>query len=99
MPCFFVYSNPLYNLDVNIPDRFITEMELRRNNGDRGSRKYVAYKGIIYDVTDCPKWRLEMHESLHFPGQDLTSELPDSPHGEDVFSRPCVKVIGKLQIS
>lgn len=30
-------------------------MELRRNNGDRGSRKYVAHKGIVYDVTDCPK--------------------------------------------
>jgi predicted heme/steroid binding protein len=38
-----------------------------------------------------------MHEQLHFPGQDLTSELPDAPHAEDVFSRPCVKVIGRLQ--
>jgi predicted heme/steroid binding protein len=84
---------------MNVPDHIVTEMELRRNNGDRGSRKYVAFKDIVYDVTDCPKWRLELHENLHFPGQDLTNELPDAPHAEDVFSRPCVKVIGKLQNS
>gem|GEM_PF-422010 len=82
---------------VNIPDRIVTEMELRRNTGERGTRKFIAHKGIVYDVTDCPKWRLELHEQLHFPGQDLTSELPDAPHEEDVFSRPCVKVIGKLE--
>jgi len=82
---------------MNIPDCMVTEMELRRNTGERGTRKFVAYQGIVYDVTDCPKWRLDMHENLHFPGQDLTGELPDAPHKEDVFSRPCVKPVGKLQ--
>jgi predicted heme/steroid binding protein len=84
---------------MSVSDHIVTEMELRRNNGDRGSRKYIAHKGIVYDVTDCPKWRQDMHENLHFPGQDLTSELPDAPHAEDVFSRPCVKIVGKLQTS
>jgi predicted heme/steroid binding protein len=80
---------------MNIPDHIVTELELRRNNGDRDSRKYVAHRGIVYDVTDCPKWRLDMHENLHFPGQDLTSELPEAPHEEDVFSRhDCVKIVG-----
>lgn len=82
---------------MSIPDRIVTEMELRRNTGERGTRKFIACNGIIYDVTDCPKWRLGMHENLHFPGQDLTSELPEAPHKEDVFSRPCVKAIGKLR--
>lgn len=81
---------------MNIPDRIVTEMELRRNTGERGTRKFISYQGIIYDVTDCPKWRLDMHEQLHFPGQDLSSELIDAPHAEDVFSRPCVKIIGRL---
>ena len=81
---------------MSIPDRIITESELRRNTGERGTRKFIAYDGIIYDVTDCPKWRLDLHENLHFPGQDLTSELPEAPHKEEVFSRPCVKAIGKL---
>lgn len=83
---------------MNIPEHIVTEMELRRNTGERGTRKFIAYRGIVYDVTDCPKWRTDLHEQLHFPGQDLTSELPEAPHAEDVFLRPCVKVIGKLQI-
>lgn len=74
----------------------ITYAELRRNNGERGSRRYIAYRGLVYDVTDCPKWRADLHEQLHFAGQDLTSELPDAPHEEDVFSRPCVKLVGRL---
>src|SRR5687768_18558293 len=64
--------NTLYNSAMSIPDRIITEAELRRNTGERGTRKFIAYGGIIYDVTDCPKWRLDLHENLHFPGQDLT---------------------------
>jgi predicted heme/steroid binding protein len=82
---------------MNDPDRTITEPELRRNTGERGTRKWIACDGIVYDVSDCPKWQLGMHEQLHFPGQDLTSELPDAPHKKEVFTRPCVKVVGRLQ--
>jgi predicted heme/steroid binding protein len=81
---------------MTVPRRIVTELALRRNNGERGSRKYIAHNGIVYDVTDCPKWRQDLHENLHFPGQDLTSELPDAPHAEEVFSRPCVKIVGRL---
>ena len=89
--------NPLYNPAMTVSETYITEMELRRHTGERGTRKFVAYKGLVYDVTDCPKWRLELHENLHFPGQNLTDELPEAPHTEDVFSRPCVKVVGRFQ--
>ncbi len=82
---------------MGIPDRIVTEMELRRSTGERGTRKWIVCHGTVYDVTDCPKWRTDLHEQLHFPGQDLTSELPEAPHQEEVFSRPCVKVVGKLQ--
>jgi predicted heme/steroid binding protein len=81
---------------MTIPDVTITVQELRRNTGERGSRKYVAFQGVVYDVTDCPKWRLDLHENLHFPGQDLTGELADAPHADDVFQRPCVKIVGRL---
>ncbi len=37
-----------------------------------------------------------MHEHLHWPGQDLTNELPDAPHKDEVFTRPCVKRVGIL---
>ncbi|MCQ3938846.1 MAG: cytochrome b5 [Chloroflexi bacterium] len=80
-----------------VPDRLITLQELKRGTGERGTRKLVAYNGIVYDVTDCPKWRLDLHENLHFPGQDLTSELPEAPHKEEVFKHDCVKIVGKLE--
>jgi len=81
---------------MDIPDRIVTQMELKRSTGERGTRKLIAYHGIVYDVTDCPKWRADLHEQLHFPGQDLTGELREAPHQEDVFSRPCVRIIGRL---
>jgi predicted heme/steroid binding protein len=81
-----------------IPDRMICESQLRRFNGDDDDRMYVAYKGIVYDVTDCPKWRQGIHEGLHFPGQDLSAELDnEAPHAGGVLSHPCVKIVGRLQ--
>ena len=81
---------------MEIPDRIIPLAELRRNTGERGTRKWIAYNGIVYDVTDCPKWRADMHERLHFSGQDLTTELAEAPHREDIFTRPCVRIVGRL---
>jgi predicted heme/steroid binding protein len=83
---------------MSIPDVEISESELKRGTGERGTRKLIAHKGIVYDVTDCPRWRLDMHENLHFPGQDLTDELIEAPHKDDVFNRPCVKIVGRLKI-
>jgi len=77
-------------------ERILTEQELRRHSGEQGARMYVAHHSVVYDVTDCPKWRSGQHERLHFPGQDLTSELPDAPHDLEVFARPCVKRVGRL---
>ena len=77
-------------------ERTFTREELMRFNGDRGERKYVAYQGRVYDVSDCPRWRAEMHERMHFPGQDLTAEIADAPHADDVFERPCVRLVGRL---
>jgi predicted heme/steroid binding protein len=82
---------------MNIPDRIVTQLELKRGTGERGTRKLIAHRGIVYDVSDCPKWRTDMHEQLHFPGQDLTGELPEAPHKEEVFLRPCIKAIGRLE--
>lgn len=73
-----------------------TSAELRRHTGDRGSRMYIACGGVVYDVTDCPKWRTGLHEGQHFPGQDLTAEFPNAPHGRKVFRHPCVRRVGRL---
>jgi predicted heme/steroid binding protein len=73
----------------------LTESELRRYDGEDGPM-YIAYQGIIYDVSNCPKWRLGLHEGMHFPGQNLDGELNGAPHQVEVFSRPCVKRVGRL---
>lgn len=81
---------------MDIPDRSVTLAELRLNSGERSNRKWIAYHGVVYDVTDCPRWHKDMHEGLHFPGQDLSTELIDAPHTETVLSRPCIKIVGRI---
>ncbi len=78
-------------------ERHFTPRELQRHNGERGERVYLAYAGVVYDVTECPKWRTGFHEQLHFAGFDLTGELPDAPHGAEVFNRPGVRRVGMLR--
>lgn len=82
-------------MEDEIEERLYTRRELTSYDGDRGPA-YIAYKGIVYDVSNCPKWRLTLHEGIHFPGQDLTVEFIDAPHHEEVFSHPCVKRVGRL---
>jgi len=82
---------------MNIPDRIVTLMELRRNTGERGTRKFIVFGGIVYDVAGCPKWRGDLHENMHFPGQDLSADLAEAPHGSEVFLHPCVVVVGRLE--
>ena len=71
--------------------------ELQRFDGEVSSKIYLAYRGIVYDVSECIKWKTGMHENQHFPGQDLTYEFPEAPHGEEEFNYPCVKRVGILE--
>jgi len=73
----------------------LTETALRRYDGEDGPM-LVAYQGIIYDVSTCPKWRTGLHEQLHFAGQDLSTEMAEAPHKEDVLSRSSVRRVGRL---
>ena len=82
---------------ADVPEKVITLAELRRSTGERGTRMLVACEGIVYDVTDCPRWRRGLHENQHFPGQDLSEELSkEAPHSTEVFNNPCVKIVGHL---
>lgn len=83
------------NPPQNSGGKMFTLSDLRRYDGEDGEM-YIAYRGKVYDVTNCPHWRSGIHENLHFPGQDLTSEFPEAPHGEEVFNFPCLQFIGFL---
>ncbi len=67
--------------------------QLALRNGQDRDEIWVAYKGLVYDVTNSRLWRNGKHYE-HWAGQDLTHELKDAPHTEAVFER--VEVIGKL---
>jgi predicted heme/steroid binding protein len=63
-----------------------TRSQLALRNGQDKPEIWVAYKGIIYDVTHSRLWTKGLHYE-HWAGQDLTAELPDAPHTDDVFER------------
>lgn len=71
-----------------------TRSQLALRNGQDKPQIWVAYQNNIYDVTQSRLWLNGKHYE-HWAGQDLTEELADAPHTEDVFSR--FNVIGILK--
>ncbi len=71
-----------------------TKSQLALRNGQDKPQIWVAYLGMIYDVTESRLWRAGKHYE-HWAGQDLTDELKDAPHTEKVFEK--FKVIGVVK--
>jgi predicted heme/steroid binding protein len=71
-----------------------TKGQLALRNGQDKPQIWVAYKGIIYDVTESRLWRNGKHYE-HWAGQDLTHELVDAPHTHEVFKK--FKAIGRVK--
>jgi predicted heme/steroid binding protein len=71
-----------------------TKSQLSLRNGQDMEDIWCAYKGLVYDLSNSRLWRGGTHYA-HWAGQDLTEELPDSPHGEKVFAK--FIPIGKLK--
>jgi predicted heme/steroid binding protein len=68
--------------------------QLALRNGQDMEEIWVAYEGIIYDVTLSRLWRNGKHYE-HWAGQDLSAELKDAPHTEMVFSK--FTAVGRLK--
>lgn len=64
----------------------ITVQQLALRNGQDKPEVWVAYKGIVYNVTNSRLWKTGTHYE-HWSGQDLTDELEDAPHTDEVFSK------------
>ena len=71
-----------------------TKSHLALRNGQDKPEIWVAYKGIIYDVSESRLWQRGQHYE-HWAGQDLTDELPDAPHTDEVFER--FKAVGQIK--
>ncbi len=74
---------------------FYTKSQLALRNGQDKAEVWIAYNGLIYDVTPSRLWRKGTHYE-HWAGQDLTDELKDAPHTEYVFEK--FPVIGRLKL-
>lgn len=57
--------------------------DLSAYDGKDGRKAYVAYDGLVYDVTESAMWNEGGHEAMHDAGTDLTQEHDDAPH--DVY--------------
>jgi predicted heme/steroid binding protein len=73
---------------------FYSKSQLALRNGQDKPEVWIAYNGLIYDVTQSRLWRRGTHYE-HWAGQDLTDELKDAPHTEYVFEK--FTPIGRLK--
>ncbi|SOD15398.1 cytochrome b5 domain-containing protein [Pedobacter xixiisoli] len=72
-----------------------TKQQLALRNGQDKPQIWVAFKGIIYDVSESRLWKNGKHYE-HWAGQDLTEELADAPHTEGVFEK--FEKVGTLKV-
>jgi len=70
-----------------------TAEQLTEFDGTGGKPAYVAYKGVVYDVSDSPMWDAGDHEGEHAAGADLTDEHDEAPHDILITDFP---EVGKL---
>lgn len=68
--------------------REFTAEELKGFDGRNGKPAYVAFQGVVYDVTESAMWDDGDHEGMHQAGADLTSEHDDAPHDVHVTDFP-----------
>ncbi|MBI4837636.1 MAG: CopD family protein [Nitrospirae bacterium] len=76
-------------LEIQQDKRDLTIEELSQCDGKEGRPACVAYKGIIYNVTNSKLWKDGSHLRKHSAGNDLTEVLKTAPHGEEkILSLP-----------
>ena len=67
----------------NLPS--FTLEELSTYNGSDSTTAYIAYKGVVYDVTNQEAWVNGSHNGAT-AGTDVTEKIKESPHGSKVFN-------------
>jgi predicted heme/steroid binding protein len=67
-----------------------TEEELAAFDGRDGRPVYVAYEGVVYDLSGSVMWAGGDHEAMHTAGHDITAEQEDAPHDVHVTEFPQV---------
>lgn len=78
-------------------EREFTLEELGEFDGKNGRKAYVGYKGKVYDVTGSFHWKEGTHWVVHQAGRDLTNEMKEAPHFDDLLFQ--FEIIGILKSS
>ncbi len=71
----------------------LTLDELKTYNGKDGMPAYVAYEGVIYDVSDIPQWATGIHGG-NMAGSDITEKLNSASHGTSKLGG--LTIVGKV---
>jgi predicted heme/steroid binding protein len=69
--------------------------ELARYDGKEGRPAYIAFMGLVYDVSASLLWKNGEHQAAHRAGTDLSKELSRAPHGAGIFGK--FKAVGRYQ--
>jgi len=74
--------------------RDLTPDQLSHFDGKEGRPAYMAFKGIVYDMTHSRLWKNGSHVTKHHAGNDLSDALKNAPHGEEkVLAMPQVGML------
>ena len=71
----------------------LTLDELKMYDGTNGNPAYIAYDGVIYDVTNDPNWSSGSHGG-NMAGTDITEKLNNVSHGTSKLNT--LKAVGKI---
>lgn len=74
------------------PERTFTREELAEYDGQEGRPAYVAYEGLVYDVSESDEFPEGDHYD-YMAGEDHTDNMDEAPHDEEVMEE--VPVIGR----
>jgi predicted heme/steroid binding protein len=72
----------------------LTKAELAQYDGRNGHAAYIAFRGVVYDVSKSWHWRGGKHQVVHLAGTDLTGEIAQAPHGAEMLDK--CPVVDKL---
>ncbi|MBN2353632.1 MAG: hypothetical protein JXD23_13755 [Spirochaetales bacterium] len=64
-----------------------TREELSRYDGKEGRPAYIAFMGLVYDVTASPLWKEGDHQKRHRAGTDMSKALGLAPHGAGILGK------------
>ncbi len=79
-------------MDMEAMQEFTVE-SLAEYDGKDGRPGYIAYDGMVYDVSNHPRWKTGTHNG-QMAGTDITDAIKKAPHGASKIES--LTAVGKL---